>query len=158
MKQERRKSPRIPLAAELAEPIDISFTLPDANKVKKTHTMPAILLNMSAGGMSLILFGGDEIFKHTKEISFVANIAGFAHAKFEGQVIYLKAKEGMQTIGIRFTSLDKKVKDRITKMIDDYLDCKTRVSLRVPDVCTGKQCHYHGLCEKPQKLELSKKN
>ncbi|MBI2069429.1 MAG: PilZ domain-containing protein [Elusimicrobia bacterium] len=156
---ERRKYPRIPIAADLAEPVEIVLLRQQSNgristtNGHKAHRIPAILANISAGGMALVAFGEKEIFARVRRIHLVANIPGFERAKIEGNLVHVRSREGIQTLGVRFAAVAKKLKDRIRHLIDDYSDCETRIGLRLPEVCTGQTCRFFNLCKKAQKLE-----
>lgn len=157
---ERRESIRIPITADVGEPIEITLaeTASSAaahNSKPKTKSVPAILTNISGGGMSIIVFGGQEFFTEKAKIQVIANLPGMAHAKIEGQIMHVRSHAEMQTLGVRFMTLAHDVRLRIQKIVGDYDDCETRISINIPEVCTGHACHYFGLCKKIQKSEPS---
>lgn len=157
MGKERRRYLRVPVAADLAEPVEIAVSRSGIVRSRPTKSLsvPAILANISAGGMALVAFAPRETFSGTSIIQVMVNLPGLGHSKINGRLVHLKSREGIQTLGVRFGAVDQKFKNRVGHIIDDYTDCETRISLRIPEVCTGKTCHYFGLCKKIQKLELA---
>ena len=154
--KDRRKHPRISIAADLAEPVEITFLqkIPSedgsANHIK-AQRIPAILANISTGGMAMVAFGAKEIFAHVNKIQLVSNIPGLDNSKIEGKLVHVRHREGIQTLGVRFTTIAKKLKQRICHIVNDYADCETRISLHIPEVCVGNSCHFFNLCKKTQK-------
>lgn len=158
MGQERRKSPRLPIAADLAEPMELTVFETVGQKGAaakfKAKQVPTILTNISSGGMALIAFGAKETFKQSTKIQMVFDLPGLAKAKINGKIVHVESKKEMQTLGVKFLNLAQTLKNKITKMANDYMDCESRLAFNVPDVCIGQSCHYFGLCKKPQKLPL----
>ncbi len=148
--KERRVHSRIPIAADVGEPIEISIPRNPANGNKST-SMPAILANISAGGMALIAFGAEGMIKEDSRLNLTTNLPGMTFNKIACQVVHVRCRSEMQTIGVRFTTMPATVKNRIAKLINDYDDCETRMGLGIPEVCTGKKCRYFALCKKTQK-------
>jgi hypothetical protein len=141
---ERRKHPRLPILHGILEPIDIEFEKENNKKISQ----PAILSDLSAGGMRLITFLEPP---HAKEINMVLNLGSYKIAA-KGKIAWLKQKENVFMIGISFNEISKENQNIINKMANDYLDCDIRISLKLPDVCSEK-CRAHILCNKPQKVE-----
>lgn len=158
MGKERRRHLRIPIAADLAEPVEIAVFSKEAASGKdrvKPQKIPAILANISAGGMALVAFAPKNTFSKATSIQLMLNLPSLGKSAITGRLVHLKSREDIQSLGVRFNDVTKQFRDRIRHIIDDYSDCETRVGLRIPEVCTGQVCHYFGLCKKVQKLELT---
>ena len=150
---ERRKHARFPIVSSLIEPITLRYAAPKASrgarKVATTEAMtqPAILTNLSAGGMQLITFLAPP---HAKRLDMVLNLPGFDHMPVTGRVVRVHEKGETFVIGIEFLKIQKKHQKRISEMAVDNLDCETRVSLSLPEACVPN-CRFHLLCHKAQK-------
>jgi len=142
--QERRKHPRLPILHGILEPVDLEFET--ENKTKMSQ--PAILSDLSAGGMRLLTFLEPP---HARQINMLLNL-GTYKILVKGKIAWIKQKENVYMIGISFESISKENQNIINKMANDYLDCDIRISLKLPDVCT-ESCRAHILCNKPQKIE-----
>jgi hypothetical protein len=152
--KERRVHPRLPVATELAEQMELTVFETGKTSNLKAKRVPTIVTNISTGGMSLIAFGAREIFTRATKIQLVVNLPGLANSKISGEIVHIKSLNEMQALGVRFVRLAKSLRDKIAQMTDDYTDCESRISFNIPEVCVGDQCHYFNLCNKPQKLTL----
>lgn len=140
---DRRSSPRLPVVEGMIEPITVKF---DASQ-SSNGAQPAIMTNLSAGGMSLLMFLEPP---HAKKLDMVLTIPGLNHLPIEGKVVRVNQKGETYSVGIAFTKIEKKHQSRITSMAQDHLDCETRLALKLPEACV-KTCTFHSLCGKPQK-------
>jgi len=141
---ERRKHPRLPILHGILEPVDLEFE----NENKTKISQPAILSDLSQGGMRLLTFLEPP---HAKEINMILNL-GTHKIPVKGRIAWIKQKESVYMIGITFDNISKENQNIINEMANDYLDCDIRISLKLPDVCSEK-CKAHILCNKPQKIE-----
>lgn len=141
---ERRRHFRFPLANGLMEPITIEFQPPDGGASKK---VPAILTNLSAGGMSIVLFCEPP---HTKEIDLALHLPGLHACRFTAKILRVHSKGDVYTLGLVFVKITKKDQSHINQLALDFNDCETRISLGLPEACVPTCC-YHTLCSKPQK-------
>jgi hypothetical protein len=142
--KERRKHPRLPILHGILEPVDIDFFI-DNNPSK---SQPAILSDLSAGGMRLITFLEPP---HAKEINMVLKLDRNKMA-VKGKIAWIKQKGDVYMVGIYFTEISKENQKKITDMANDYIDCDTRIALKLPDAC-AETCKAHILCNKPQKCD-----
>jgi hypothetical protein len=142
--KERRKHPRLPIMHGILEPVELEFET--ESKTKKFQ--PAILSDLSAGGMRLLTFFMPPC---REKINMVINLGNYK-IPIKGKIAWLKQKENVYMIGISFYKISKENQNRINRMANDYLDCDIRISLKLPDVCSEK-CKAHILCNKPQKVE-----
>ncbi|OGS07742.1 MAG: hypothetical protein A2270_04870 [Elusimicrobia bacterium RIFOXYA12_FULL_51_18] len=145
--KERREHVRLPILHGILEPVDVNFY--DKDDVSKSRPQPAILVDLSAGGMRLITFLEPP---HSKELNMVLKLAGVKEMPIIGKISWVKEKGGVFMNGITFSDIGQEDKKRISEMAEDYVDCDTRIALKLPEVCVGN-CGAHGLCNKPQKDE-----
>lgn len=148
--EERRKHPRFPVVDNLIEPITLRYTAQDGKKApsfgKEPKVQPAILTNLSAGGMSILTFVEPP---HAKAFEMDLRLPGL-HAPVEAKVVRVHSKGETHNVGIEFTRIQKKHQSQINEMANHNLDCETRISLGLPEVCV-KDCTFHQLCHKQQK-------
>ncbi len=139
---ERRRHARFNVMEGMVEPITINFGAGDGPK-----NQPAILTDLSAGGMSLLLFLEPP---RGKSLEMILTIPGLKNVPLEGKVVRIHAKGQTFSLGIAFTKIAKKHQEQIDEMAQDQIDCDTRISLSLPEVCV-KTCRFHALCAKAQK-------
>lgn len=152
---ERRKHRRFTVIGNIVEPIVLRYAPEKGAKTKKTkdsvpvhlHTQPAILTDLSAGGISLITFLAPP---HAKVFKMTLTVPGLNHLAIEGKVVRVTKKGETYIVGIQFTKIAKKFQLQISRMADDDADCNTRASLGLPEVCVSV-CRFHSLCTKTQK-------
>lgn len=142
---ERRKHPRLPILHGILEPIEIEFY---TQRKEGSNSQPAILSDLSAGGMRLITFLEPP---HTSDISILLKIDK-KPISVKGKIAWIKQKGEVYMIGIEFIEISKENQKRIDDMANDYIDCDVRISLKLPDICI-KECRAHILCNKPQKVD-----
>lgn len=151
---ERRVHKRFSVVDGLVEPITLRYAEPEkrAGAKQDKHALsvksqPAVLTDLSAGGMSLIVFMEPP---HAKRFEMDLNIPGLNHVSIEGRVLRIHQKGETFNVAVQFVRIDTKHQDRINEMAEDHLDCETRIALNLPDACVPA-CHFHWLCRKPQK-------
>ncbi|MEF3280746.1 MAG: PilZ domain-containing protein [Elusimicrobiota bacterium] len=144
--EERRKHPRLPILHGILEPVEIEFY--SEGQSGKTIPQPAILSDLSAGGMRLITFLEPP---HTKEINIILKLDKTT-IPVKGKIAWIKQKGEVYMVGISFSEISKEISSKINAMALDYLDCDIRISLKLPEVCVEK-CKASILCNKPQKIE-----
>ncbi|MDD4004298.1 MAG: PilZ domain-containing protein [Elusimicrobiaceae bacterium] len=143
--QERRKHVRLPIIHGVVEPVNLAFEDSSGNMI----TQPAILSNLSSGGMRLMTFL-DPPKGNLLDMSL--ELPGLGKIPVQGRIAWVRGKGGVFMTGIAFTEIGKTAVARINAMAEDYEDCETRVTLKLPEACVGNcKCHY--LCNKPQKDE-----
>ena len=147
-KDERRKHVRFAVVEGMVEPISISFDAPPAPK-----NQPAILTDLSAGGMSLIVFTEPP---KTHALEMMLNVPGIVAMPLQGRVARISRKGETYNVGIAFTKISKKHQTQIDGMANDNIDCETRLSLNLPEACVPT-CTFHMLCAKLQKAPHWKK-
>lgn len=141
---ERRKNPRVPVISNIVEPLDLTYT---DDSDGKTHQIAAVLADLSASGMRIVSF-------------LKAPVAGIMHIKMElpsigkfeveAKTAWVRQKGPVYTIGIEFTKIEDNVAAKIRALANDFLDCNTRIMLRLPEVCVPN-CKCQAICNKIQK-------
>jgi len=140
---ERRRHRRFSVVEGMVEPITLQFTMDDS--VKKSQ--PVIMTDLSAGGMSLLMFIEPP---RAKTFEMVLAIPGLDHSPIEAAVVRVHQKGETYSVGLNFLKIAKKASDRIETMANDNADCETRLALRLPEACVSN-CHFHTLCAKTMK-------
>jgi hypothetical protein len=128
----------------MAEPVDLTVMGPSAREV------PAVLTNLSAGGMALVVFAhvsGESKLKLGVGRSWLGrprtarprglDDAQRRHHRRRGCVSSISKKRPLTAL---------------IEMAEDFQDCELKLSFGVKDVCFRK-CHYFALCGKPVKLK-----
>ena len=149
---ERRKHPRFAVIPDLVEPIVLRYAPQkgeDGKQLVPKHlqTQPAILIDLSASGMSLVTFLAPP---HAKSFKMMLTIPGLDHLPIEGKVVRVSKKGETFNVGIEFTKIAKKYCNAISRMAEDDKDCQMRIALHLPEACV-RTCKFHYLCTKTQK-------
>lgn len=134
---ERRQHRRIAVVEGMIEPITLILDgVEGAGK-----TIPAIMTDLSAGGMSLLMFVEPP---HAKTFQMTLSIPGLDGVPIEAAVVRVHQKGDTYSVGLSFARIPKDAQKRIEKMAEDSADCDTRTALRLPDAC-GDDCPFHSL-------------
>ncbi|OGR70746.1 MAG: hypothetical protein A2X40_10445 [Elusimicrobia bacterium GWC2_65_9] len=136
---ERRRHRRFNVVEGMIEPITLEFGVD-----KPAKSQPVIMTDLSAGGMSLLMFVEPP---HAKAFEMVLSIPGLDRVPIEACVRRVHQKGETYSVGLSFVKISKKTQNRIEAMADDNADCETRVALRLPEACVP-DCGFHFLCAK----------
>ena len=131
---------------DLAEPVEI--TIIDS---KTSHQLPAVLTNLSAGGMDLILLG---TFSGKPSFRLNMHLPGFDHFEVEGKLAWSRPKDSTSIIGVQFTKIDPDHAQQINHMAEAHWECEDRIKTKAPTICFHG-CSYWDLCSKPAKLKTT---
>jgi len=142
---ERRKHARLPIIHDMVEPVDLTYQ--DPREKGKMQTQPAILANLSAGGMRLVTFMEPP---KTGVLEMCIELPGLGKIPVKGRISWIHSKGDVFTSGIAFTEISKVNCDKINAIAEDYEDCETRIGLKLPEVCVPN-CKSYYLCNKMQK-------
>lgn len=134
---ERRKHRRFSVVEGMVEPITLELDGPSGDGKKQ----PAIMTDLSAGGISLLMFVEPP---RTKSFEMTLSIPGLDEVAIEASVVRVHQKGETYSVGLVFNKIPKDAQKRIEKMAEDSADCQTRVSLGLPDAC-GSDCPFHSL-------------
>jgi len=143
MKADKRQHRRFPVLKDIAEPVDLFLMDESAREV------PAVLTNLSAGGMSLVVFAP---VSGKARLKITLDVHGFEGVELEGRVAWTTPKGDTTVVGVSFDHLAKNVVHKINGMADHYQDCEVKLSFGVKDVCF-RECLYWSLCTKNVKLK-----
>lgn len=139
---ERRKHRRIGVVEGMAEMINLELSDNGHNR-----SQPAIMTDLSAGGMSLLMFSEPP---HAKRFDMTLEIPGLSRVPIAASVVRVHQKGETYSVGLSFIEIAAKTRERIATMADDNSDCDTRLSLHLPEACVPT-CHFHLLCTKAAK-------
>ena len=134
---ERRKHRRFSVVEGMVEPITLELEGSD----NMMHKQPAIMTDLSAGGISLLMFVEPP---HTKSFQMTLNIPGLEGVPIEAGIVRVHQKGETYSVGLAFRKIPREAQKSIEKMAEDSADCQTRVSLGMPDAC-GSDCPFHSL-------------
>ncbi|MDO8733732.1 MAG: PilZ domain-containing protein [Elusimicrobiota bacterium] len=136
---EKRKSKRFPVLYHLIKPVLIR-----TQDSKAGISSPAIMVNLSTGGMALLTFSPLPVGKNIL-ISF--DLKDLKIDNVKSRVVRVENKEGSYILGIQFLNLKKEIADTINKLADDFDSCETRILLGEKPVCR-KGCSYFEHCQR----------
>lgn len=134
---ERRRHRRFSIVEGMIEPITLELDGVDEGMRKQ----PAILTDLSAGGMSLLMFMAPP---SAKSFQMTLSIPGLDGVPIAASVVRVHKKGDTYSVGLSFAKISKEAVKRIEKMADDSADCQTRTALGLPDAC-GDDCPFHSL-------------
>jgi hypothetical protein len=143
LKTEKRNHKRFPVLKDMAEPVDLFVMDSGAREV------PAVLTNLSAGGMALIVFA--HVSGEAK-LKLLLDVHGLEGIELQGRVAWTVPKGDTTGVGVKFEHMKSETVDKINAMAEDFQDCELKLSFGVKDVCFPK-CAYFALCAKPVKLK-----
>jgi hypothetical protein len=129
----------------MIEPITVRFG--EDHRPADAVGQPAILTNLSAGGMSLLMFLEPP---HAKRLDMLLTIPGLESISISGKVVRVHQRGPTYNVGISFIEISKKHQEQISRMANDHGDCEARIGLKLPEVCV-ERCSFRGLCAKPHK-------
>ncbi|MBQ4493009.1 MAG: PilZ domain-containing protein [Elusimicrobiaceae bacterium] len=142
--KERRRHPRVPVISNIVEPIDLAFK---DEKTGVEHEAAAVLADLSASGMRIVSFLKAPVATSMKikmELPFVGKF------EVEAKTAWVRQKGPIYTIGIEFVKISSAVVQKITTLANDFVDCNTRILLKLPEVCVPN-CKCNAICNKIQK-------
>ena len=134
---ERRQHRRFQVVEGMIEPITLEMQEADAPSKK----VPAIMTDLSAGGMSLLMFVEPP---HAKSFQMTISFPGLEGVPIQASVARVHQKGETYSVGLAFMKIPRDAQNRIEKMAEDNADCETRTALRLPDAC-GPDCPFHSL-------------
>jgi hypothetical protein len=136
---ERRQHRRFQVIDGMIEPITLELEAADAST--KNVKVPAIMTDLSAGGMSLLMFVEPP---HAKSFQMTISLPGLEGVPIQASVARVHQKGETYSVGLSFVKIPRDAQKSIEKMAEDSADCETRTALRLPDAC-GSDCPFHSL-------------
>src|SRR5450631_4438638 len=108
--QERRKHPRLPLHLSVAKLVDFKCD-------GLEQPAPAILVDLSAGGLSMIAFALPNL---TKNVTFKLELPGLVNAQLHGKIIRAYKKGETYQVAIAFSEFKTEWAGLVTKLVRAY--------------------------------------
>ncbi|MDD5687578.1 MAG: PilZ domain-containing protein [Elusimicrobia bacterium] len=139
---EKRRFKRFPVLYHLVKPVLIK-----TGNMSNETALPAIMANLSAGGMALFTFAPLAIGQKLL-ISFV--LRDLKIENIEAKIVRCENKEGSYVIGFQFLNITKEIDNKLRRMADDFDACQMRIVLGDKSACK-KDCGYFDHCQKPIK-------
>jgi len=140
---ERRKHPRLPLHLSVAKLVDFKCDGLDV-------PAPAILVDLSAGGLSMIAFALPHL---TKNVTFRLELPGLVNAQLHGRIIRAHKKGETYQVAIAFNEFKEEWARLVTKLFKAYNECEDRLSQGDRRFCF-KLCAFFALCQKDEKARV----
>ena len=134
---ERRQHRRFQVVDGMIEPITLEMEGVDSSSKK----VPAIMTDLSAGGMSLLMFNEPP---HAKTFQMTLSLPGLEGVPIQASLARVHQKGETYSVGLTFVKIPREAQKRIEKMAEDSADCETRTALRLPDAC-GPDCPFHSM-------------
>lgn len=145
MSEDRRQYKRLPLTLSVATPIKIVMHSEDNGGI-----LPGILVNLSAGGMALILF---QHLPEGSRIEFSLDFMGIQR-DIKGRISRVEKKfEDTYMVGIRIEKVSEKLKEVVEKMAEDQDICQIRYVMD-PDTACFPECSFRALCARRIKKDF----
>jgi hypothetical protein len=138
--QERRKHPRLPLHLSVAKLVDFKCDGLD-------QPAPAILVDLSAGGLSMIAFALPSL---TKNITFRLELPGLVNAQLHGKIVRAHKKGETYQVAVAFSEFKEEWARLVAKLVKAYEDCEDRLAQGDRRFCF-KRCGFFSLCQKEEK-------
>src|SRR5258708_24672671 len=108
--QERRKYPRLPLHLSVAKLVDFKCDGLD-------QPAPAILVDLSAGGLSMIAFALPRL---TKNVTFRLELPGLVNAQLHGKIVRAHKKGETYQVAIAFSEFKEEWAGLVSKVTKAY--------------------------------------
>ncbi len=145
--QERRKHPRLPLHLSVAKLVDFKCEGLD-------QPIPAILVDLSAGGLSMVAFALPSI---AKQVTFQLDLPGIVNAQLHGRVVRAHKKGETYQVAIAFTEFQEKWAKLVAKLVKSYEQCDYRFAVLGGTPSCSKKCAYHSLLDKDETKRVIRK-
>jgi c-di-GMP-binding flagellar brake protein YcgR len=130
--QERRRHPRLPLHLSVAKLVDFKCE-------GLEQTSPAVLIDLSAGGLAMICFALPAI---SQRVSLQLKLPGLVNAQLNGRIVHAHRKGETYRVSVEFTEFQKEWEHFIAKLVKSYNECEERWNQGDRKHCP-KSCSYH---------------
>src|SRR3989339_594804 len=125
MSEDRRVHKRLQLTLSIAQPIRLELHTDQYDGV-----MPGIMVNLSAGGMAIIVF---QKLQMESKIEFNLKFMGIEQ-QVKGKVLRVEERTGNTFIvGIQFDKVIESMKDKLGSMVEDSDICEIRYLVKLND-------------------------
>ena len=140
---ERRRHHRIPVMVDVAAPLTIRFEGKDVD-------VPAVLINLSAGGLSMVTFG---VPPGGRTLRLDINLPGVASGHVHGKIVRVHSRGATHQVGVQFTDFREKWELIVGKLAEAYQGCEEKLAQGERHFCL-KVCAYFPLCDKAEKSRV----
>ncbi len=130
--EERRKHPRLPVHLSVAKLVDFKCEGID-------QPSPAVLVDLSAGGLAMICFTLPQL---AQKVTFRLKLPGIVNAQMQGRVLRAHRKGETYRVAVAFTEFQDEWSHMISKLAKSYEECKDRWDQGDRNYCP-KECSYH---------------
>jgi len=141
--QERRKHPRLPMHLSVAKLVDFRFDELD-------QPSPAVLVDLSAGGLAMICFALPHL---AKTVTFRLELPGVVNAQVHGRVVRAHRKGDTYQVAIAFTEFQEQWAHLVQKLVKAYDACEDRLTQGDRRFCF-RECSFFSLCQKDEKARV----
>ncbi len=137
MNKERRKYKRLPLTISISAPIRIEL-----HTDRYDGVIPGILVNLSAGGMALLVF---HYLPEESRVDFNLDFMG-VKADLSGKIVREEKKfDETYMVGIEFEKVAGELEELVEKMAEDHDICQVRYLIDPQKACFP-DCSFRELC------------
>jgi len=130
--QERRRHPRLPMHLTVAKLIDFKCE-------GEEQSIPAVLVDLSAGGLSMVAFALPRL---TQKVTFRLDIPGLVSAQLHGHVVRAQKKGETYQVAVAFDEFKDQWAQLISKLVKSLKECEDRWNQGDRNHCP-KECSYH---------------
>jgi hypothetical protein len=111
---------------------------------------PAILVDLSAGGLSMVAFALPRI---TQNVTFKLELPGLVNAQLHGRIVRASKKGETYHIAVAFKEFQAQWANLVEKLVKAYYVCEDRLAQGDRRFCY-KPCAFFALCQKEEKLRV----
>lgn len=140
---ERRKHPRLPLHLSVAKLVDFQCD-------GLGQPSPAVLVDISAGGLSMVCFVLPTL---SQRVTFRLELPGLVNAQVHGRVVRAHRKGETYQVAIAFTEFQEQWAHLVEKLIKAYNACEDRLTQGDRRFCF-RECAFFTLCQKDEKARI----
>lgn len=141
--EERRKHPRLPLHLSVAKLVDFKCD-------GLAQPAPAILVDLSAGGLAMIAFALPSI---TRNVTFRLDLPGLVNAQLHGKVVRAIKKGETYQVAVAFNEFKEEWARLVGKLVKAYDSCEEQLAQGERRFCF-KKCAFFSLCGKDEKTRV----
>ena len=141
--KEKRTHERFP-ALSIIKTVEI-------NRGAGKESIPAIMYNISEGGMAIITF---LPLPSEREIILNLNFSGIDLHEVHAKIIRTEEKKGTYLIALKFLKIPAKTKKIIKKMASDWKACEDESGSHNKIDCSN--CSYYQICTKSIKKRYAR--
>jgi c-di-GMP-binding flagellar brake protein YcgR len=142
---DRRKWKRVPITANVANPMVLQIPSPEGER-----TIPAIIINLSAGGMCILSFLPVEV---KEPVKLNMEINGIKMDSVKAKIAWIREKSGTYLLGLEFCDISRGLHKRLNAMAEDYFECEKRILKGQGYEACHSDCSFWSLCTKTIRIK-----